>query len=141
MNAPGLDGLVRHAEVYGIEFVYETATLYLAERDLVTLRLKLDGIAATSGRRGARRRRRSRRELQVAALDLAERGFTRIAIAEQMGVAVKTIDNVLAPGALSAAGASRAPNTTRSSGGATRGMNAPANGAVFAGETPRSQTR
>jgi hypothetical protein len=125
---PTLEEFVRHAERFGTECVYETAAEgYLGERELRRLRIELDSIevARRSGRyHVGRRRRRSRAETRVAAQVLADRGLTRVEIAEKMSVSVKTIDNALSPGAV------QATQTLRSD---VRGMKTPANEGVKTG--------
>jgi hypothetical protein len=93
------------------------------------LQFELDGIEANRKSNGERftigkRRRRSRTETAVAAQLLAEDGLTRSEIAEKLNVRVKTVDNLLSPGAV---------KMTDSLSSSVRGMKTPANEEVEMG--------
>jgi len=122
---PGIDlkGLLRHARRFGTECIYETVIgVGLSTLELRRLRMELDTIdAAKPGRARSKPRKRSRAETRVMVQALVGKGWTRREIAEEMHVADKTVDNYLAPGALSA---------TQGLGGAVFGIKPPANRGV-----------
>jgi transcriptional regulator with XRE-family HTH domain len=109
MRRPSLDGLIRHAEKFGVIGVYETGELYLEEHELLRLRVELDAIEAvkSNGRR-ARRRRRPHAEQVEAARLLAAEGLDPEAIAAKLGVTMEHVRKLLR-GPESAPSESRAP--------------------------------
>jgi hypothetical protein len=96
VTRPDLTGLIGHAEVYGVDGVYEVGELYLGEQDLRRLRIELDAIEAAkrNGRR-ARRRRHAHAEQVEAAQMLAAEGMTPEAIAGKLGVTTEHVRKLL----------------------------------------------
>jgi len=120
--------LRQHARRFGSELVYETGQQSgLPALELRRLRVELDTMDAAKPARGrvAKPRKRSRAETRVMIQALSARGWTRREIAEELGVRDKTVDNYLAPGAVSA---------TQGLGGAVLGMKPPANRGVRNGQ-------
>ena len=88
-SGPDLDALVRHADRFGPECVYEAGESILPHDDLV-LRVHVDGLA------GRRRGRRGRDEMIEAARLLRAEGKVVSVIADKLGVSDKTVRAYLA---------------------------------------------
>jgi DNA-binding NarL/FixJ family response regulator len=94
------EALMRHAERFGTESVYETAEAEnLPSRDLALLRVELDSLEA--GRKSSRgftigrRRRRTRDETRDAVLALSVQGLVPKSIADKLGIADRTVRRYL----------------------------------------------
>lgn len=95
LKRPTLQEYVRHAELFGIDCVYETAEeLGLPAVDMALLRIELDDIEAR--RMGSRytvgkRRRRSADETHRAVVALSVAGLVTAAIADKLGIGEKRV--------------------------------------------------
>lgn len=96
---PTLAEFVRHAQKFGTELVYETASMSLGPRALARLQVELDAIEAGrksgSGFSIGKRRRRSREQTREAVVQLSVEGFVIPAIADKLGLSDKTVKNYL----------------------------------------------
>jgi hypothetical protein len=86
-----LDQLIRHAQSFGTECVYETGEQEgLSSADFARLRVELDeldaGRKSRFGFKIGKRRRRSSDETRDAALALSVDGFVPKAIADKLGI-------------------------------------------------------
>jgi hypothetical protein len=100
LEHPGLDQLIRHAQSFGTECVYETGEQEgLSSADLTRLRIELDeldaGRKSKHGFRIGKRRRRSSEETRDAALALSVDGFVPKAIADKLGISDRTVRGYL----------------------------------------------
>jgi hypothetical protein len=90
---------MRHAELFGVELVYETASGNgFSERELARLRVELDAIEA--GRKRGRftvgsRRRRTPEETAEAVRMLRDEGLVIAAIADKLGISDRHVKRCL----------------------------------------------
>jgi DNA-binding CsgD family transcriptional regulator len=92
MPAPTLEQLVRHAQLFGSECVFETGECCLGARELARLRTALDVVDA---RRRFGRRRVSEIERTEQVRLLAAEGRTSAEIAASLGIGVRRVDRLL----------------------------------------------
>jgi len=94
---PGFERFLRHAQLFGADFVLETAKPLLTEREVARLRVEVDLLDRRSSSRSSRpRRRRSTEETMLAAVAMRDEGLVIGYIAEKLGISVKTVKELLA---------------------------------------------
>lgn len=99
MSPPTLAELLRHAERFGSEGVYETGAAFLAPSALARLRVDLDQVERNRrGRYGTKigkARRRSPEETKAMVTQLSVEGLIVSAIADKLGVSDAYVTRIL----------------------------------------------
>jgi hypothetical protein len=94
-HAPTLDEFVRHARLFGLEDVVETARAYLAPPELAALELEVAQLGAKNGRPAATRQRRTTTQLQEQVRALRDRGMVPGAIADTLNISDRRTESLL----------------------------------------------
>jgi hypothetical protein len=98
ITRPTYDELLTHARKFGSECVYETATTYLARRELAMLRSELDELSSSSKRSRrptTSKHRRTDLDLIEQVIVLRDEGLVPAAIADKLNLGERRIRSIL----------------------------------------------
>jgi hypothetical protein len=99
ITRPTYDEFVTHARRFGVECVFETATTYLARRELALLRSELDELSSSSKRSRrptASKHRRTDFDLIEQVIALRDEGLVPAAIADKLNLGERRVRSILA---------------------------------------------
>jgi FixJ family two-component response regulator len=96
---PTLASLIRHAELFGVECVYETGEQYLRESELVQLAIELERIAnehqqGKRFRKPVQRRRLTKEQKLRTVSYLVDEGLPNSRIATHLGVSERQVERL-----------------------------------------------
>jgi hypothetical protein len=96
---PTYHELLTHARKFGVECVFETATTYLARRELALLRSELDELSSSSKRSRrptTSKHRRTNGDLIEQVIVLRDAGLLPAAIADKLNLGERRVRSILA---------------------------------------------